>query len=106
MQGWTGITACVKCRASGTEAYHITQYLVTPMEEDDSKAMKNTPTPEEMQTAIYQHCLACSGGSRKELHNCRIKTCKLYPYREPEAKKKPRKIKGQVSFFELMKEAT
>jgi len=68
--------------------------------------MKNQPTPEELQRAIYQHCLACSGGSRKLLHNCNIKNCNLYPYREPEAKKKPMKVKGQVNIFELMKEAT
>lgn len=68
--------------------------------------MKNKPTPEELQRAIYQHCLACSGGSRKELKRCNIKNCALWPYREPDAAKKPRKIKGQINIFELAREAT
>lgn len=66
--------------------------------------MKNKPTPEVLQSAIYQHCLACSGGSRKELRRCGLKNCSLWPYREPEAAKKPKKGKGQLSMFELMKE--
>ena len=68
--------------------------------------MKNKPTPEELQRAIYQHCLECSGGSRKELKRCSIKTCSLHPYREPEAARKPRKIKGQINIFDMVKEAT
>ena len=66
--------------------------------------MKNQPTPTELLIAIHKHCLECSGGSRKELHRCGIKNCKLWPYREPEAKKKPRKIKGQVNIFDYMKQ--
>lgn len=69
-------------------------------------AMRNPPSPDALLVAIRAKCLDCSGGSRKQLHNCNVKKCKLYPYREPEAKKKPRKIKGQVNIFELMKEAT
>lgn len=95
-----------KRKENGIDTSRITKYIVMPMEESDSDTMKNTPTPEELQKAIYGHCLECSGGSRKQLHNCNVKKCKLYPYREPEAKKKPRKIKGQVNIFELMKEAT
>lgn len=31
--------------------------------------------------AIFQKCLECSGGSRKELENCIVKDCPLYPFR-------------------------
>ena len=31
--------------------------------------------------AIRQHCLSCSGGSPKEVADCIIKDCSLYPYR-------------------------
>ena len=63
--------------------------------------MKKSPTPNELLVAIHRHCLACSGGSRKEVHNCTMKNCALHPYREPETSRKPRKIKGQISVFEL-----
>ena len=31
--------------------------------------------------AIRQHCIGCSGGSKKEVKLCTIKDCHLYPYR-------------------------
>lgn len=68
--------------------------------------MKNQPTPEELQIAIRLHCLECSGGSRKLVHACNIKTCRLYPYRETETARKPKKEKGQMNIFELIREAT
>ena len=33
--------------------------------------------PDELLVAIHRHCLECSGGSRKEVQNCRIKGCNL-----------------------------
>ena len=67
--------------------------------------MRNYPTPNEALVAIHRHCLACSGGSRKEVHNCRIKDCNLWPWREPETVGRAGKEKGQISVFELVKEA-
>lgn len=67
--------------------------------------MKNNPTPNEPLVAIHRHCLACSGGSRKEVHNCRVTDCNLWVWREPETTARPRKEKGQISVFELVKEA-
>jgi len=31
--------------------------------------------------AIKKHCLDCSGGSKKEVRECIITDCPLYPYR-------------------------
>ena len=31
--------------------------------------------------AIKKHCLECSGNSKKELRECVINNCPLYPYR-------------------------
>lgn len=33
------------------------------------------------QQAIRARCLDCSGGSQKDVRECPIKTCPLYPYR-------------------------
>ena len=38
-------------------------------------------TMRKMLDNIRSHCLDCSGGSRKEVENCEILTCKLYKYR-------------------------
>lgn len=67
--------------------------------------MNNKPTPDELLIAIHKHCLECSGGSRKEVHRCGIKTCNLWLWREPETEKKPKKDKRQVTMFDLFKEA-
>lgn len=32
-------------------------------------------------TAIRAHCVHCSGGSLKEVSNCKIATCSLHPFR-------------------------
>ena len=32
-------------------------------------------------TAIYAHCLECSGDSRAEVRHCELKDCPLYPFR-------------------------
>lgn len=31
--------------------------------------------------AIKKHCLDCSGGSKKEVRECIIQDCPLYPFR-------------------------
>ena len=67
--------------------------------------MEKKVRPEELLIAIHKHCLACSGGSRNEVHRCEIKTCNLWPWREPEAQMQPRKDRRQLTMFELLKEA-
>ena len=65
--------------------------------------MSAKPTPEELLIAIHKHCLECSGGSRKEVQNCRIKGCSLYPYRQEPARIREKPPKGQMTMFDLMK---
>lgn len=67
--------------------------------------MSKKPTPDELLTAIHKHCMECSGGSRKEVHRCKLERCALWPWREPESEGKAKKDKRQVTMFELMKEA-
>lgn len=66
--------------------------------------MKNTPTPNELLVAIRAKCLDCSGGSRHEVHNCKLRDCPLWPYRKGETKAKPERSKGQISIFEIEQE--
>lgn len=68
-------------------------------------AMSKKPTPDELLVAIHRHCLACSGGSRKEVRRCKLTACELWPWREPEGEGKPKRDKRQMSMFDLMKEA-
>ena len=63
--------------------------------------MRNPYNPETMSAAIRAKCLDCSGGMRKEVHNCKNKNCPLWPYRRTEPKEKADKIKGQISLFEI-----
>lgn len=37
--------------------------------------------------AIKQKCRDCSGNSKKEVQNCHIESCSLYPFRNGLAKK-------------------
>jgi len=67
--------------------------------------MSNKPTPQELIAAIHAKCLDCSGGSRKEVHNCKIKDCPLWPYRRGEAREKQTQAKGQISLFDIEKRA-
>ena len=62
--------------------------------------MNAKPTPQELIAAIHAKCLDCSSGSRKEVHNCRIKDCPLWPYRRGAPKEKTR-AEGQISMFEI-----
>ena len=63
------------------------------------------PTPQELIAAIHAKCLDCSGGSRKEVHNCTIKDCPLWLYRRSEPREKSGQPKGQISLFEIEKRA-
>lgn len=68
--------------------------------------MNNKPTPDTLLAVIRAHCLDCSGGSRKQVRNCEITNCRLWPYRERE--RKPQKKKGkkdgyqQITLFDFM----
>lgn len=65
--------------------------------------MSAKPTPEELLIAIHKHCLACSGGSKKEMQNCRIKDCNLWPYRTEPARVREKPDKRQITMFDLIK---
>ena len=59
------------------------------------------PTPQELIAAIHAKCLECSGGSRKEAHNCKLSDCPLWPYRRGEPREKLGQSKGQISVFDI-----
>ena len=63
--------------------------------------MAKKPTQQELYTAIRLKCLDCSGGSRKEVHNCKIKECPLWPYRRNEPKENTDRIAGQISITDF-----
>lgn len=65
--------------------------------------MSAKPTPDELLVAIHKHCLECSGGSRKEVQNCRIKGCNLYKYRQEPTRQREKPPKGQITLFDLVK---
>ena len=68
-----------------------------------------TPTAEELLALIRQYCLSCSGGSRKEVEQCHIKTCPFYPYRNNRAMGRaatPKKCKGQLTMDSLLKQSS
>lgn len=59
-------------------------------------------TADELLTAIHKHCFACSGNNRKEVENCRVTYCYLYPYRSSRSTKLPTATKNntvQMTFF-------
>lgn len=62
------------------------------------------PTPQDLIAAIHAKCLECSGGSRKEAHNCKLKDCPLWPYRRGEPREKLCQSKGQISVFDITME--
>lgn len=49
--------------------------------------MSKQPTPDMLLAVIRAHCLECSGGSRKQVHNCEVTNCRLWPYRKGESRK-------------------
>lgn len=65
--------------------------------------MSGKPAQDELLIAIHKHCLACSGGSRKEVQNCRVRGCDLYPYRREPIRQREKPTKGQITFFDMMK---
>ena len=67
--------------------------------------MNKKPTPQELIAAIHAKCLECSGGSRKEVHNCKLTECPLWLYRRGEPRERLVQAKGQISVFELQKAA-
>lgn len=67
--------------------------------------MGKRPTPEELLAVIRANCMDCCGGSRREVHNCKITQCKLWPYRREECAKKEDdavQIPGQVSLGDFI----
>mgnify|MGYP006989002728 CR=1 FL=1 len=68
--------------------------------------MSRSVTSEALLKIIRDHCLECSGGSRFEVHHCKVTDCRLYPFRKGEERPKERKNKKdrQISLFEVMKE--
>ena len=63
------------------------------------------PTSRELTAAIHAKCMDCSGGSRKEVHGCKLRDCPLWMYRRGEPREKLGGMKGQISVFELEKAA-
>lgn len=59
---------------------------------------------EGMIRAIKKHCLFCSGENRKNVINCPIKTCSLYPYRNGESHiaREKRVSEEQITWDELL----
>ena len=51
---------------------------------------------QKMLIAIHKHCFECSGCSRERVDKCEVKSCALYPYRQPVGTKEER----QISLFE------
>ena len=64
--------------------------------------MSSKPTPQELIAAIHAKCLECSGGSRKEVHNCKLTDCQLWPHRRSEAREKQAPANGQISVFDII----
>lgn len=64
------------------------------------------PAADELLLIIRKHCLKCSGGSRREVKNCLVHDCLLYPYRitdDGKAGKKQMESGRQLSIFDLYK---
>ena len=67
------------------------------------KQKEKNPTPEELLKVIRAHCLDCCGGSRRDVHNCDIKRCNLWPYRKAGRKQKEKELDGQMTIFDFEK---
>lgn len=61
-------------------------------------------TPTILLAAIRANCLECCGGSRREVRNCVINYCQLWPYRMGIQREKNQEnineIAGQMSLFD------
>ena len=64
--------------------------------------MEKKPTPQELLGAIHKHCLECSGGSRKEVHRCKLRGCALWFYREADNVSGPKQEKNQITIFDYL----
>lgn len=64
--------------------------------------MNKKPTPQELIAAIHAKCLECSGGSRKEVHNCKLTDCPLWLYRRGEPRESLAQAKGQIDVFDII----
>lgn len=67
--------------------------------------MGKKPTTEELLHAVRANCMDCCGGSRREVHNCKITKCKLWPYRRGESTQKEDdtvQIPGQLSLEDFI----
>ena len=70
--------------------------------------MRGREMQEGVLTAVRAYCLQCSGGSRREVEDCRLRQCPLYPYRSckamavPTAKSKPTQIVGQMDIADFL----
>ena len=62
------------------------------------------PRLEDVLRDIRAHCLACSGGVRQEVEQCKVPHCRLYPYRSIEAAgmkgNDNQELNGQINMFE------
>jgi hypothetical protein len=61
-------------------------------------------TKDELLRAIRENCMDCCGGSRKNVKNCRIDTCPLWPYRTSEKARDKEGVEGQMSIFQMFGE--
>ena len=64
--------------------------------------MKINLTARELLTVIRAKCMDCSAGSRKEVQNCKIIDCPLWPYRMGSTDEKDKQEKGQITLFDII----
>lgn len=55
---------------------------------------------QKMLVAIHKHCFECSGCSRERVNKCEVKSCALYPYRQPVEFNGNEKEERQISLFD------
>ena len=68
--------------------------------------MSKQPTPAEILADIRAYCLDCMGGSRKAVQHCTSRECRLWRHRAENTGEKPKRNKGQVTMFDLIRKAT
>ena len=65
--------------------------------------MEKKQTADELLAVIRAHCLDCCGGSRKDVHECNVDRCDLWPYRERPRKKRTKADGGQMNIYDYLK---
>lgn len=60
------------------------------------------PETAELLTAIRANCLECSGGNKREVRNCKITYCKLYPYRCDDRTEAKNVVNKQIELKDLL----